>query len=120
MTKVISSFQEEQSVKFFHEINRHLGMRSQHKLVLLVKAVLSNLRRSLSEDQAALVIKKILRLFRRLFRRNNTAGEPQLNIKHLDELVDTIYKEDRRSHHHALFTSEVDTLNTVILVLNKL
>ena len=118
MTKAISSFQEEQSLKFFNEINRHLGVRSQHKLVMLVKAVLSNVRRSLSEDQAALVIKKMPRFFRRLFRRNQI-GEPQLNIKHLDELVDTIYKEDRR-HHQALFTSEVDTLNAVILVLNKL
>lgn len=119
MTKEISSFQEEQSLKFFNEINRHLGMRSQHKLIMLVKAVLSNVRRSLSEDQAALVVKKMPRLFRRLFRRKNPTGEPQLNIKHLDELVDTIYKEDRKTHQ-ALFTSEVDTLNAVILVLNKL
>lgn len=95
-------------------------MRSQHKVILLVKVVLSNVRRSLSEDQAALVVKKMPRLFRRLFKRNFSAREPQLNIKHLDELVDTIYKEDRKSNHHALFTSEVDTLNAVILVLNKL
>ena len=120
MTPATPSFQEEQSIKFFDEINRHLGMRSRDKLVMLVRAVLFNVRRSLSEDQAALVGKKLPRLFRKLFRGNKQRHEAQLSIKHLDELVDTIYREDRRSHHQALFTSEIDTLNAVILVLNKL
>ncbi|HMG92866.1 MAG TPA: DUF2267 domain-containing protein [Chryseolinea sp.] len=120
MTTAISSFHEEQSIKFFKEISRHLGMRSRHKLVKLVRAVLSNVRRSLSEDQAALVVSRLPRLFRRLFIGNQKSGEKQLSIKHLDELVDTIYMEDRSSQHHAVFTSEIDTLNAVILVLNKL
>ena len=94
-------------------------MRSRHKLVKLVRVVLSNVRRSLSEDQAAQVGKRLPRLFRRLFARNRKSGEQQLSIQHLDELVDSIYMEDR-SHHHVLFTSEIDTLNAVILVLNKL
>jgi uncharacterized protein (DUF2267 family) len=119
MTTPISSFQEEQSLKFFNEINRHLGMRSRHKLVKLVRVVLSNVRRSLSEDQAAQVGKRLPRLFRRLFAGNKRSGEKQLSIQHLDELVDSIYMEDK-SHHHVLFTSEIDTLNAVILVLNKL
>jgi uncharacterized protein (DUF2267 family) len=119
MTTPISSFQEEQSLKFFNEINRHLGMRSRHKLVKLVRVVLYNVRRSLSEDQAAQVGKRLPRLFRRLFAGNKRSGEKQLSIQHLDELVDSIYMEDR-SHHHVLFTSEIDTLNAVILVLNKL
>ena len=119
MTTPISSFQEEQSLKFFNEINRHLGMRSRHKLVKLVRVVLSNVRRSLSEDQAAQVGKRLPRLFRRLFAGNKKSGETQLSIQHLDELVDSIYMEDR-SHHHVLFNSEIDTLNAVILVLNKL
>jgi len=120
MSTAISPYNEEQSVKFFNEINRHLGMRSRDKLVMLVRVVLSNVRRSLSEDQAALVIKRLPRLFRKLFKGDNQCREAQLSIKHLDELVDTIYREDRKSHHHALFTSEIDTLNAVILVLNKL
>ncbi len=119
MTTAISS-QEEQSLKFFNEINRHLGLRSRYKLVKLVQAILSNVRRTLSEDQAALVVKRLPRFFRRLFTRNQKSGEQPLSIKHLDELVDTIYREDRHSRDHALFTSEVDTLNAVILVLNKL
>ena len=89
MTTPISSFQEEQSLKFFNEINRHLGMRSRHKLVKLVRVVLSNVRRSLSEDQAALVGKRLPRLFRRLFAGNKKSGEKQLSIQHLDELVDS-------------------------------
>jgi len=118
MAKQIS-LQEEQSKKFFKEINRHLGMKSRYKLVKLVRAVLSNVRRGLSEDQAALVVTRLPRLFRRLFSGNQNSGENQIPIKHLDELVDNIYMEDRRSQQ-VLFTSEIDTLNAVILVLNKL
>jgi uncharacterized protein (DUF2267 family) len=119
------SFQEEQSLKeqslkFFKEISRHLGMRSRHKLVKLVRAVLSTVRKSLSEDQAALVVNRLPRLFRRLFTGNQNLDEKKISIKHLDELVDSIYTEDRKSHHQPLFTSEIDTLNAVILVLNKL
>ena len=120
MSTAISPFQEEQSLKFFNEINRHLGMRSRDKLVMLVRAVLFNVRRTLSEDQAALVGKRLPRLFRKLFKGDKQSPEAQLSIKHLDELVDTIYREDRKSNHHSLFTSEIDTLNAVILVLNKL
>lgn len=120
MTTDSSSFQEEQSLKFFNEINRHLGVRSRHKLILLVRAVLSNVRRTLSEEQAALVVKRLPRFFRKLFRGNKQTHEAQLSIRHLDELVDTIYREDKKSHGQALFTSEIDTLNAVILVLNKL
>ena len=120
MSTAISPFQEEQSLKFFNEINRQLGMRSRDKLVMLVRAVLFNVRRTLSEDQAALVGKRLPRLFRKLFKGDKQSHEAQLSIKHLDELVDTIYREDRKSHSHSLFTSEIDTLNAVILVLNKL
>ena len=120
MSTTISQFQEEQSLKFFNEINRHLGMRSRDKLVMLVRAVLFNVRRSLSEDQAALVGKRLPRFFRKLFKGDKQRFQAPLSFKHLDELVDNIYREDKRSHHHPLFTSEIDTLNAVILVLNKL
>jgi uncharacterized protein (DUF2267 family) len=119
MTTAISTLQEQQSLRVFKEINRHLGIRSTHKLMMLVRAVLSNVRRTLSEDQAAIVIKKLPQTFRRFLIGNWRSGEKTVSIGHLDELVDKIYQEDKRSHQ-ALFTSEVDTLNAVILILNKL
>ena len=113
------SEQEEQSVRFFREIKSHLGFTSTQRIVKLVRAVLSQVRRSLSHDQAVLVVKNLPSLFQLLFIANWKYEESDTSIKHLDELVDHIYQEDQKSKD-SLFTSEVDTLNTVILVLNKL
>jgi uncharacterized protein (DUF2267 family) len=113
------SKQEELAITFFREIKTHLGSTSTEKIVKLVRAVLSQVRRSLSHDQAVLVIKNLPSLFQLLFIANWKYDESDSSIKHLDELVDHIYQEDQKSKD-SLFTSEIDTLNTVILVLSKL
>lgn len=113
------SEQEEQAIRFFREIKSHLGFTSTQKIVKLVRAVLSQLRRSLSHEQAVVIIKSLPSLFQLLFIANWKYEESDTSIKHLDELVDHIYQEDKKSND-SLFTSEIDTLNTVILVLNKL
>ena len=119
MTTVAYSPQEQQSVRFFTEIKKHLGLRSSHKLVMLLRAVLSNIRRGLSDEEAKVLVKELPNTFRLFFFTNWRCGEKTATIAHLDELVDNIYKEDKKTHN-ALFTSEIDTLNTVILVLHKL
>ena len=86
---------------------------------MLLRAVLSNIRRGLSDEEATVLIKKLPNPFRLFFFTNWRSGEKPATISHLDELVDNIYREDKRTRH-ALFTSEIDTLNTVILVLHKL
>ena len=96
-----------------------LGFTSTQKVVKLVRAVLSQVRRSLSHDQASIFIKSLPSLFQLLFVANWKYEETDNAMKHLDELVENVYQEDQRSNH-ALFTSEIDTLNTVILVLHKL
>lgn len=113
------SEQEELSIRFFREIKSNLGFTSTKKIVKLVRAVLLQLRRSLSHEQSALIIKNLPSLFQLLFVTNWKYEETDTSIKHLDELVDNIYQEDKRSKD-SLFTSEIDTLNTVILVLSKL
>lgn len=113
------SEQEELSIRFFREIKSNLGFTSTKKIVKLVRAVLLQLRRSLSHEQSAVIIKNLPSLFQLLFVTNWKYEETDTSIKHLDELVDNIYQEDRKSED-SLFTSEIDTLNTVILVLSKL
>lgn len=113
------SDQEEQSVRFFKEVKRNLGARSTKKIVKLVRAVLSQLRRTLSHDQASLLIKSLPSLFQLLFVANWKYEEKPSAITHLDELVDRVYQEDQKSSD-TLFTSEIDTMNSVILVLSKL
>lgn len=118
MTKPSYSLQEEQSIQFFKEIKSNLGFTSTQRIVKLVRAVLSHLRRSLSHEQTAIIIKNLPSLFQLLFV-TNWKYEEGTSIQHLDELVDNIYQEDQQSKE-SLFTSEIDTLNTVILVLSKL
>ncbi|MBL0745119.1 DUF2267 domain-containing protein [Chryseolinea lacunae] len=110
---------EEQAVKFFREIKNDLGAHSTQKIVKLVRAVLSQLRKSFSHDQASAFIKKMPSLFQLLFVTNWRYEEEQNSIKHLDELVDEIYQQDKKSSG-TLFSSEVDALNAVIVVLRKL
>lgn len=111
--------QDEQSIRFFKEIKSHLGLRSTRKLVRLVRAVLSQLRKTLSHEQSSVVIKTLPSLFQLLFVANWKYDDRQIPIMHLDELVDHIYQEDRKQKR-SLFTSEIDTLNSVILVITKL
>ena len=111
--------QDEQSVRFFKEVKSHLGLRSTRKLVRLVRAILSHLRKTLSHEQSVMVIKTLPSLFQLLFVTNWKYDDKQLPIMHLDELVDHVYQEDRKQKN-SLFTSEIDTLNSIILVVNKL
>jgi uncharacterized protein (DUF2267 family) len=121
MTTVLENptAQEEQAVKFFREIKNDLGATSTRKIVKLVRAVLSQLRKSLSHDQASLFIKQMPSIFQLLFVTNWRYEEKSNSITHLDELVETLYDQDKQSSG-ALFSSEVDALNSVIVVLRKL
>lgn len=111
--------QDEQSVRFFKEVKNHLGLRSTRKIVRLVRAVLSQLRSTLSPEQTNTVIKTLPSLFQLLFVANWRYDDKQQPIMHLDELVDHVYQEDRKQKN-SLFKSEIDTLNSVILVITKL
>lgn len=118
-TTIHYSIQEEQSHKFFKETKNELGFTSTRKIVMLVRAVLSHVRGSLSHEQTSLVIKTLPDIFQLLFITNWKYETTTSSIKHLDELVENIYREDKRSND-SLFTSEVDTLNKVIVILGKL
>jgi len=116
------SQREEKSIQFFREVKHDLGSSSMVKIVKLVRVVLSQIRKSLSHDQATILITSLPSLFQLLFIANwkyNESNEGTGSIRHLDELIDTLYEQDRKSGA-CLFHSEIDTLNTVILILTKL
>ncbi|MGC3943487.1 MAG: DUF2267 domain-containing protein [Chryseolinea sp.] len=119
VTSLTSTNQDEQSVRFFKEVKSNLGLRSTRKIVRLVRAILSQLRSTLSPEQTNTVIKTLPSLFQLLFVANWRYDDKQQPIMHLDELVDHVYQEDRKQKS-SLFKSEVDTLNSVILVITKL
>ena len=113
------SVQEEPSVRFFREIKSNLSFTSTQKTVKLIRTILAAVRKGLSHEQASVVIKNLPGLFQLLFITNWKYEEPDTSINHLDELVEHLYQADQKSKD-SLFTSEIDTLNTVILVLSKL
>ena len=119
VTTLAYTDQDEQSVRFFKEVKSSLGLRSTRKIVRLVRAILSQLRKTLSHEQLTLVIKTLPSLFQLLFIANWKYDDKHEQIMHLDELVDHVYQEDRKQEN-SLFTSEIDTLNSIILVLTKL
>jgi len=110
---------DEQSVRFFKEIKNNLGLHSSRKLVSVVRAVLSQLRKTLSHEQSSVVINTLPSLFQLLFVANWKYDDKQEPIMHLDELVDNIYQEDKKQKK-SLFKSEIDTLNSVLLIISKL
>ena len=119
VTTLAYTDQDEQSVRFFKEVKSSLGLRSTRKIVRLVRAILSQLRKTLSHEQLTLVIKTLPSLFQLLFIANWKYDDKPEQIMHLDELVDHVYQEDRKQEN-SLFTSEIDTLNSIILVITKL
>lgn len=107
---------EELAVRFFGEIKNELGFTSTRKIVFLVRAVISQLRRNLSHEQIAAVIQRTPSLFQLLFISNWRYNEKETAINHLDEIVEGVYREGKQP----LFSSEIETLNAVIVVLRKL
>lgn len=107
---------EELAVRFFGEIKNELGFTSTRKIVYLVRSVISQLRRNLSQEQIANIIQRTPSLFQLLFISNWRYNEKETAINHLDEIVEGVYQQGQQS----LFTSEIETLNAVIVVLKKL
>ncbi len=120
MTVALSYYpQDEKSLKFFNEIKNSLGLTSTWKIAKLTRAIFVQIKRSLSPEEAVIVTKRLPYPIQILFISNGEYEETLTSIMHLDELVDNIYQEDKRCPN-SLFTSEIDVLNTVILVLHKL
>jgi uncharacterized protein (DUF2267 family) len=107
---------EELALRFFGEIKNELGFTSTRKIVFLVRSVISQLRRNLSHEQVTNIIQRTPSLFQLLFISNWKYNEKETSINHLDEIVEGVYQQGKQP----LFSSEIETLNAVIVVLRKL
>lgn len=110
---------EQQAVRFFREVKNELGIDSTRKIVTVVCCVLSQLRNSVSHDQAEILIKKMPDIFQLLLIGNWRYDEKEIAVTHLDELADNVYKQTL-SQDKKLFSTEIEALNTVLLVIKKL
>lgn len=110
---------EEQAARFFKEVKNELGTDSTQQVVTIVRCVLSQLRRTLTHEQASQLIRKLPDVFQLLLVSGWRYDEKEASIKHLDELADQVYKQTLISQKK-LFSSEIDALNTVLRVVKKL
>jgi uncharacterized protein (DUF2267 family) len=109
---------EEQAVRFFKEVKNELGIDSTQKIVTVVRCVLSQLRKSLTHEQASLFIRQMPDIFQLLLVSGWKYEEKESSVKHLDELADNVYRQTLNEKR--LFSTEIEALNTVLLVLKKL
>lgn len=107
---------EELAIRFFGEIKNELGFTSTRKIVYLVRSVIAQLRRNLTQEQISNIIQRTPSLFQLLFISNWKYNERETSTNHLDEIVESVYQQG----HQPLFSSEIETLNAVIVVLRKL
>ena len=119
MTTSTNYSMEDHALRFFGEIKNELGFTSTRKIVYLVRSVISQLRKNLSHDEVSNVLKRMPTLFQLLFISNWRYHEEESAKSHLDEIVEKVYQQGQRTEK-ALFTSEIETLNAVIVVLRKL
>jgi predicted mannosyl-3-phosphoglycerate phosphatase (HAD superfamily) len=88
-------------------------------MVRLVSKVLTHVCRSLNKQQVTALINRLPGIFQPLLYKETMAPVQQVPLAHLDELVESIYEEDRNSEHPQ-FQTEVQALNAVVVILRKL
>ena len=108
----------QEEIAFFHEMKRELGIQSTKKLASLIRKIFSGIRRTLTAQETDAFINSMPDLLRLLFV-SGWRYEKESRIDHLDELVESIYYEDRLSLR-PVFRSEIEALNAVVVVLRKL
>lgn len=112
---------EEQSVMFFRELKRVLGIPSTKALVRLVNNVLTHIQRGLSTEQTRHLVSLLpghLKMLaqEKLYQPDQREGK---SFSYLDELAEELYSNDRRSGK-PVFMTEVHALNAAVVVLKKL
>jgi uncharacterized protein (DUF2267 family) len=112
---------EENSVIFFRHVKRDLGIPSTKQMVKLVDNVLCRIQSSLNEEQTKQLV-SILPGPLQLLAAKNYSKRAEFNEKtfnHLDEFVEDVYAQDKKSGSRVLST-EVHALSAVVIILRKL
>lgn len=121
ITCEVKNESDEKVLAFFEETKKELGIVSTQKLAGLISRIFSGVRRTLTESETSEFLKGLPDLLQLLFISNwkYDEGTRRKKIEHLDELVESIFYDDRKSVH-SMFHSEIETLNAVVVILSKL
>ena len=110
---------EEKAVLFFRHVKKELGIPSTEHIIKLVSKVVSHLPVGLTAAQLTKLIDHLPGVFQFMLIREWDPTEEKKTFTHLDEFVESVYAEDKKSSA-SVFATEVETLNTVVVVLRKL
>jgi uncharacterized protein (DUF2267 family) len=109
---------ENEDGKFFEEIQSELGLSSSQRVLKVTEKVFRSIQKNLGGEE---IKKLIIGLPKHLqtFHTNSSQPESPVYFDHLDQWVETIYREDEVSRDRA-FYSEIEILNVIILMMRKL
>lgn len=108
---------DEHRILFFRNLKKKLNGTPTRKIISIVRIVLSKLKSSFSSQQLNETLTYAPAFVQLLVGYDQHNREIQIN--HLDELVDLLIAEDKRLGTR-LFKSEIETLNIVILILKQI
>jgi|SRR5688572_17236465 len=120
MNPVASTLSDEHIALFFKKLTSELNCSSTRKTIAQVRKILSKIKGSYSTLEMNEIISKTPPLLHLVFVGNCRYEEDKKPIKHLDELVDTLYTEDLQQPGKKLFSTEIEALGTVLIVLKRL
>lgn len=101
------------------EIKQQLDLTCNFKAGKLIGRVLHTIRDSLTYSQSAELIQKLPDDLKVIYVSDWKLNSRQLTLKHLDNLVEEVIKNDQRHHHQVLIT-EVSALYAILITLKIL
>lgn len=110
---------DQDEISLINQIKRELSIETTTEVVQLVASVLQALRQTLSLSNADTLMNNLPDFLKLVFASNWKHAEAQVQVEHLDELVNLVMERDKRNRKF-LFKSEVQTLSVIILTLKHL
>jgi len=105
--------------EFLEEIKSELGLSSPQRVLKVTEKVLRSIQKNLGTEEIKRLLVNFPQNLQTLFKGNSSQQESPIYFDHLDQWVETIYREDEVSQDRA-FYSEIEILNVIILMVRKL
>jgi len=109
----------EYEVQFFRAVNKELKYTSTQQLIKTIRLVATAIRKGTDPTRLTLIIKNLPATVRWVLVGNEQKLESHKTIRHLDELVETVYAEDSKSDKK-IFTTEIEALTTTLVIVKYL
>lgn len=112
-------FNRNDEEKFLEEIKSELGLTSSQRVLKITEKVFRSIQRNLAGEELKNVAMRLPKGLQSFISTNLSYQESPIYFEHLDQWVETIYREDASSRDRA-FYSEIEILNVIIFMMRKL